>query len=88
MPAPQFVPYPDRHLPPLPPDAMLAAFHDVLRRRRSVRMFSDRPVPRSTIEWLVRCAHTAPSGANSRAMMARIVIFIYQLSSSAFATAF
>ena len=63
---PQMVPYPDRHLPPVPPDQAAAGFHDVLRRRRSVRMFSDRPVEASTIEWLVRCAHTAPSGANKQ----------------------
>ncbi|MBX3465053.1 MAG: nitroreductase family protein [Planctomycetes bacterium] len=37
-----------------------------MRRRRSVREFSDRPVPRAWIEWLVRCAHTAPSGANKQ----------------------
>lgn len=61
-----FVPYPDRYVPPVPGDAAAAAFHDVLRRRRSVRMFADRPVAQSTIEWLVRCAHTAPSGANKQ----------------------
>ncbi|MCA8975527.1 MAG: nitroreductase family protein, partial [Planctomycetes bacterium] len=43
-----------------------AAFHDVMRRRRSVRMFSDRPVDRAVIEWLVRAAHSAPSGANKQ----------------------
>ena len=64
MPAPTFVPFHDRYVPRLPPDEALATFHDALRRRRSVRMFSDRAVERSTIEWLVRCAHTAPSGAN------------------------
>ena len=29
-------------------------------------MFADRPVARSLIEWLVRCAHSAPSGANKQ----------------------
>lgn len=61
-----FVPFPDRYVPPVPPEQALATFHDALRRRRSVRMFSDRWVPRTTIEWLVRCAHTAPSGANKQ----------------------
>ncbi|MFO1078257.1 MAG: nitroreductase family protein [Planctomycetota bacterium] len=37
-----------------------------MRRRRSVRMFADRPVSRATIEWLVRAAHSAPSGANKQ----------------------
>ncbi|MBI1875239.1 MAG: nitroreductase family protein [Acidobacteria bacterium] len=35
-----------------------------LRRRRTVRQFSDRPVPREAIEDCLRAAGTAPSGAN------------------------
>ncbi|MCC7395990.1 MAG: nitroreductase family protein [Planctomycetes bacterium] len=66
MTAPSFVPFADRYLPATPADVALATLHDALRRRRSVRMFSDRPVAKSTIEWLVRCAHTAPSGANKQ----------------------
>jgi iodotyrosine deiodinase len=66
MPAPTFVPYPDRYLPPVPCEQAAASFHEVMRRRRSVRMFSDRPVSRATIEWLVRTAHSAPSGANKQ----------------------
>ncbi|MCA8953065.1 MAG: nitroreductase family protein [Planctomycetes bacterium] len=61
-----FVPYPDRYTPPVPPERAAADFYDVLRRRRSVRMFSERPVSRETIEWLVRSAHSAPSGANKQ----------------------
>jgi nitroreductase len=41
-----------------------AAFLNEVRRRRSVRDFSDRPVPRQTIEDCLRAAGTAPSGAN------------------------
>ena len=63
---PGFVPWTDRWVPPSPPEDAAAAFHEVLRRRRSVREFADRPVSRETIEWLVRCAHTAPSGANKQ----------------------
>ncbi len=66
MTGPRFVPYSDRYVPSLPPEPAAAAFHDVVRRRRSVRMFSDRPVSRATIEWLVRAAHSAPSGANKQ----------------------
>ena len=66
MPRAEFVPYPDRYVPAQPPELAAAAFHDVVRRRRSVRMFSDRPVSRATIEWLVRAAHSAPSGANKQ----------------------
>ncbi len=39
-------------------------FHDEMRRRRTVRDFSDRPVPRDLIEQCLRTAGTAPSGAN------------------------
>ena len=35
-----------------------------LRTRRSIREFSDRPVPRAAIEACVAAAHSAPSGAN------------------------
>jgi nitroreductase len=50
------------------PDAAtaVAAFEQALQRRRSVRQFSDRPVDRALLEALVRCAHTAPSGANKQ----------------------
>ena len=40
------------------------AFCSEMARRRSVRHFSDRPVPREVIENCVRTAGTAPSGAN------------------------
>lgn len=40
------------------------AFHEELSRRRTVRMFSDRPVSRAVIEACLRAAGTAPSGAN------------------------
>jgi nitroreductase len=39
-------------------------FADDLARRRSVRDFSDRPVPKAIIEHAIRAAGTAPSGAN------------------------
>ena len=39
-------------------------FYEALRRRRSVREFSDRPVPRDVIENALRAAGSAPSGAN------------------------
>lgn len=62
----RFVPYPDRYEPAQPPEAAARAFYEVLRRRRTVRMFSRRPVSPATIEWLVRCACSAPSGANKQ----------------------
>lgn len=43
-----------------------SAFADDLSRRRTVREFSDRPVPRDVIEQCLRAAGTAPSGANQQ----------------------
>ena len=47
-------------------DRMVSAarFYDLLKTRRSCRMFSDRPIPRDVIEMALRAAGTAPSGAN------------------------
>ncbi len=42
------------------------AFHIDMRRRRTVRDFSDRPAPRALIEEAVMAAATAPSGANQQ----------------------
>lgn len=41
-----------------------AEFYADIRRRRTVREFSDRPVPREMIENCLRAAGTAPNGAN------------------------
>lgn len=52
--------------PGVPPEQGAASFYDIMRQRRSVRMFSDRPVSRETIELIVRAAGSAPSGANKQ----------------------
>ncbi len=39
-------------------------FYEAMQRRRTIRDFSDRPVPREVIEYCLRAAGTAPSGAN------------------------
>ncbi|MEW6321954.1 MAG: nitroreductase family protein [Acidobacteriota bacterium] len=44
--------------------ARARAFYELMARRRTVRDFSDRPVPRGVIEDAIRTAGTAPSGAN------------------------
>jgi iodotyrosine deiodinase len=65
MPHPKFVPIPDYRA--YPPDQMLErarSFRADLQRRRTVRAFSDRAVPREIIEECILAAGTAPSGAN------------------------
>jgi iodotyrosine deiodinase len=50
-----------------PPEEMIArvqAFYEDIRRRRTVRDFADKPVPREVIEYALLAAGTAPSGAN------------------------
>jgi iodotyrosine deiodinase len=42
----------------------LATFYETVNRRRTVREFSERPVPVDIIETALRAAGTAPSGAN------------------------
>jgi len=52
-----------------PPDSTLEAarhFYQVMNRRRTVRMFDDRPVPREVIEQCILAAGTAPSGAHKQ----------------------
>ena len=44
--------------------ASAQAFYDQIQKRRTVREFSDRPVPKEIIENAIRSAGTAPSGAN------------------------
>jgi nitroreductase len=67
---------------PLPPrprydDAEMArraeAFRDLLATRRTVRAFSDRPVPREVIAACVAAAGQAPSGANKQPWRFEIV---------------
>lgn len=65
MTEPRFIPLPDYH--EYPPEEMVrraSAFYADLRRRRTVREFSGRPVPKEVIEDCLRAAGTAPNGAN------------------------
>ena len=60
-----FVPLPEYCEYPLPEMRdRLKRFYDNVNRRRTVREFSDRAVPRDIIEDALRAAGTAPSGAN------------------------
>lgn len=64
--APDFVPLPPRFDPGKSPEEASREFYESLSTRRSIRKFSDRPVSRETIEWIVRAAGTAPNGANKQ----------------------
>lgn len=65
MTEPKFVPLPDyRQYPVEEMKERAAAFLADMQRRRTVRHFSDRSVPRDIIENCLRTAATAPSGAN------------------------
>ncbi|WP_374762951.1 nitroreductase family protein [Yunchengibacter salinarum] len=46
--------------------ARVQAFRDSMATRRTVRDFSDRPVPRAVIEAAIETAASAPSGANKQ----------------------
>ncbi len=62
---PKFVPLPDyQEYPPSVMTERAHAFYAGVKRRRTVRQFSDRPVPRGVIDDCLRAAGTAPSGAN------------------------
>lgn len=53
-----------RAYPPQEMAQRAADFYAEMKRRRTVRDFSDRPVSREVIEQCVRAAGTAPNGAN------------------------
>lgn len=65
MSEPRFIPL-DTHVEYSTRDMVrrAAAFRKRAARRRTVREYSDRPVPRAVIEECIRAAGTAPSGAN------------------------
>lgn len=66
MSEPQFVPHRDRFVPDATPEIAAREFCERMAKRRTVREFSDRAVSLETIEWIVRCAGGAPSGANKQ----------------------
>ncbi|MCI0394813.1 MAG: nitroreductase family protein [Chloroflexi bacterium] len=62
---PKFIPLPAyREYPVEEMKTRAAAFYADIKRRRTVRDFSNRPVPREIIEDCLRAAGTAPNGAN------------------------
>lgn len=55
-----------QELPPQEMQARAEAFHALMKRRRSVRDYDRRPVPREVVEHCLLAAGTAPSGANQQ----------------------
>jgi len=61
-----FAPLDFQTLPEAKMQERTRTFYEMLRRRRSVRDFSSRPVPAGVIEDCLRVAGTAPNGANKQ----------------------
>jgi nitroreductase len=64
MPIPKFQPLQFTELPVEEMKRRAVAFRNQMQIRRTVRQFSDRPVPREIIEECIITAGTAPNGAN------------------------
>lgn len=64
MAEPRFIPLAFRGYPEEEMRSRAQAFREELARRRTVRDYTARPVPRAVIEECLRAAGTAPSGAN------------------------
>lgn len=63
---PAFVPLAFEQRAPAESLARARDFFDEMKRRRTTRHFSDDPVPRELIEYAIRTAATAPSGAHQQ----------------------
>lgn len=63
---PKFVPLEFDRLSPEEQSRRVKDFFEIMDRRRTVRHFSSEPVPRALIEWAIRTANTAPSGAHQQ----------------------
>lgn len=63
---PDFIPYEPLHYSEAEMLERARSHYELMDRRRTIREFSDRPVPRSLMEDLIRTASTAPSGAHKQ----------------------
>ncbi|MFI7532758.1 nitroreductase family protein [Streptosporangium sp. NPDC049376] len=61
-----FIPYRPTRYPEAEMVERGRRFYEHMDRRRSVRFFSDEPVPRECVELAIRSANTAPSGAHQQ----------------------
>lgn len=64
MSEPSVVPYRIPHVPTSEMTQRLQEDYEIANARRTVRQFSDEPVSKEAIEWAIRIAGTAPSGAH------------------------
>lgn len=63
---PEFIPLEFQSLPEAEMIQRAKDFYTLLKRRRTVRDFSDKPVPKKIIEQALLTAGTAPNGANQQ----------------------
>lgn len=63
---PRFIPFRPTAYPPGEMLERSHSFYELMNRRRTVRDFSDKPVPAELIEQIILTASTAPSGANKQ----------------------
>jgi iodotyrosine deiodinase len=61
-----FIPYQSLNFSEAETHQRASDFYEFMNKRRSMRMFSDKPVPKEVIENLIRTASTAPSGAHQQ----------------------
>ena len=59
-----FIPFEPQHYSEEEMRQRAQDFYHFMEKRRSLRMFSDKPVPKDVIEDIIRTASTAPSGAH------------------------
>ncbi|MEM9887295.1 MAG: nitroreductase family protein [Bacteroidota bacterium] len=61
-----FIPYPAQDFSSEEMTHRSQDFYDYMKQRRSLRIFSDRPVPKVVIENIIMTASSAPSGAHKQ----------------------
>lgn len=66
MATPSFIRYEPLIYAPVKMHMRAESFYNLMDARRTVREFSERPIPDELIEYIIRTASTAPSGANKQ----------------------
>ena len=63
---PKFIPFKSSHIEIEAVQARSRSFYDAMDERRTIRHFSDKPVPKEVIENIILTASSAPSGAHKQ----------------------